>query len=64
MVRSLEGRSCLICGHVDYGPDFRPLELTVADTKLAEGPEAQNKRRRRSAYRRNDHAGDFVSWPL
>ena len=59
MVTSLDGNSCLICGHVDYGPDFKPLQLTVADARRLEREQSKDARGPRSAYRRNDDAGDF-----
>jgi hypothetical protein len=60
MVASLDGHSCLACGHVDYGADFKPLKLTVAEARLLEQGMAETdvKRGRRSAYRRNDHSED------
>jgi hypothetical protein len=54
MVLSLDGHSCFICGHIDYGPVFKPLELTVAEARLLELPPMEGKRSTRSAYRRND----------
>ena len=62
LVSSLDGHSCLLCGYVDYGADFKPLELTFADAKLMEGTETEGKRGLRSPYRRNDHENDFASW--
>lgn len=60
MVSSIDGHSCLLCGHVDYGPGFKPLALTVADARLVETTETEGKRALRSAYRRNDHTEDFA----
>jgi hypothetical protein len=60
MVPGLDGHSCLVCGHVDYGPDFKPLELTIADARRLERLETEGERGLRSPYRRNDHADDFA----
>src|SRR6185295_18657170 len=60
MVPSLDGHSCLICGHIDYGPDFKPLELTVAEARRLERTETESEHGLRSAYRRNDHADSFA----
>lgn len=59
MVPGLDGHSCLVCGHVDYGPDFKPLKLTVAEAKRLES-ETEHNRGPRSAYRRNDHSDDLA----
>ena len=33
MLTSVDGFSCLACGHADYGPGFEPLRLTKADAR-------------------------------
>ena len=63
MVPGLDGHSCLLCGHIYYGPHFKPFQLTVAEVRRLEQTqrtETEGKRRLRSAYRRNDHADDFT----
>jgi len=60
MVPSLDGHSCLICGHIDYGPDFKPLELTVAEARRLERMETEGTHALRAAYRRNDQADDLA----
>ena len=59
MIDSLDGHSCLVCGHVDYGPDFKPLEMTVAEARRLERSETEGQRSLRSPYRRNDNANDL-----
>jgi len=56
MLTSADGLACLACGHQDYGPEFKPLSLTMADARraLKDGATAD------SAFRANDMDG----WPV
>src|SRR5688500_12682078 len=56
MLTSEDGLSCLICGHQDYGHEFKPLSLTMADARraLKDGAAAD------SPFRANDMDG----WPV
>jgi hypothetical protein len=60
MISSLDENSCLLCGNVDYGPDFKPLELTVAEARRLERSETEGERGLRSPYHRNDDADDLA----
>jgi hypothetical protein len=35
MLSSADGLACIACGHQDYGPDFKPHTLTVADVGVS-----------------------------
>ena len=56
MLASEDGQSCLLCGHVDYGTDFKPLSLTLADARRAFREAAQPD----SPFRTDDQHG----WPV
>ena len=56
MLAGEKGLSCLACGHVDYGPDFQPLSLTLADARRSLKDAAMPT----SPFRVNDQDG----WPV
>jgi hypothetical protein len=45
MLTSEDGLACLSCGHLDYGYEFKPLSLTLADAKraLKDGAESDSQ---------------------
>jgi hypothetical protein len=56
MLSSEDGLACLACGHLDYGREFRPLSLTLADARRALKDGATTD----SPFRANDMDG----WPV
>jgi hypothetical protein len=56
MLTSEDGLACFACGHQDYGQEFKPLSLTLAETRraLKDGATAD------SPFRANDTDG----WPV
>jgi len=56
MLTSEDGLACLACGHQDYGHEFKPLSLTLADARRALRDDVKSD----SPFRANDMEG----WPV
>ena len=56
MLTSADGLACLACGHQDYGHEFKPLSLTLADARRALKDDANSE----TPFRTNDMDG----WPV